>query len=853
VAWQWGTGNRRTISKKYTTFKNTLTPCCESHMRIIPFIVTVVITIGVIVTLSVPIGSLPPLGSFLSPQHGFWQNAEPADAYPNLDLNFPQLKDKVQVYFDERMVPHVFAQNDDDLYFVQGYLHAKYRLWQMEFQTHAAAGRLTEITGAGPNNAILTHDRNMRRVGMLYGARHSLDSMEKDPVTRSILNAYTAGVNAYIDHLPANELPLEYRLLNYVPEHWNNLKTALFLKYMSYDLTGSENDIEYTNVRNVLSREDFEELYPITHDSLEPIVPRGTVFKAPQVRPQIPANSDSMYFLWNTFADIYPVEKPDKDNGSNNWAVNGTKTKSGRPILCNDPHLGLNLPSLWFEMQLHTPTHNVYGVTFPGAPAVIIGFNDSCAWGVTNAGRDVKDYFSIRFRDESKQQYMFNGQWRKTELHIDTFKIKGSRPFYDTVAYTIFGPVQYDGSFTGVNHRTEYSNHAVRWKAHDASNELKTFYLLNRMTGYNDYLKAIRFFSCPGQNFVFASKKGDIALWQQGKFPAKWRRQGDFIMPGFDTTYLWQGYIKQDENPHVVDTSHTVATPSSRNGFVSSANQEATDTTYPYYIGGRYPLYRGIIINRYLRQMNNITIDDMKKMQTDNYNVFAEKALPLLLQYVDESMLSNNEKKYLDILRSWNLRSDTNEKAPSIFEFWLDDLQREIWNDDLDIAHQPVILPEEATLLKCLTNPNFKFADNINTTQIESVKDVVTASFKKVVPAIALADMEGNLVWGKHKDSGIRHLLRLAPFSRYHIMIGGGENIINATKQFHGPSWRMIVELTDKTEAWGVYPGGQSGNPGSKYYENFINDWAVGKYHRLWVMTEADISDKRILFTMKFN
>jgi penicillin amidase len=818
-------------------------------MRIIPLIITVVVTIGLIITLSMPIGSIPPLGSFLSPQTGFWQNAEPVDAHANLNLYLPQLKEKVQVYVDDRMVPHVFAQNDEDLYLVQGYLHAKFRLWQMEFQTHAAAGRLSEVLGAGPNDAYLNYDRNMRRVGMKLGASRSLDSMENDPNTKSMLDAYTAGVNAYIDHLPANELPLEYRLLNYVPEHWNNFKTALFLKYMSYDLTGSENDFEYTNVRNVLSQEDFELLYPVMQDSLDPIVPKGTAFRAPVARPLMPVTTDSLYFKWNTFADIAPtpVDKPDKDNGSNNWAVDGTRTKSGRPILCNDPHLGLNLPSLWFEMQLHTPQYNVYGVTFPGSPAVIIGFNDSCSWGVTNAGRDVKDYFVVRFKDQTREQYEFNGNWKQSELRVDTFKVKGRTPFYDTVAYTIFGPVQYDNSFTGNNRASAYTNYAVRWKAHDGSNELKTFYLLNRMKSKSDYEDAIKYFYCPGQNFVFASKSGDIAIWQQGKFPAKWRRQGDFIMPGTDTAYLWQGYIDQKDNPH--DDNKIDST----RGFVSSANQAATDTTYPFYLGGSYPIYRGIIINRYLRQLNGVTVDDMKKMQTDNFNVFAETALPIMMANVDESTLSTEEKKYLDILRGWNLRYDVMEKAPAIFQLWIENLEKEVWNDDLDVANKPVIMPEKATLVKCLSFANFKFADNINTQTVESVKDVVTAAFKKAVPVVSKADREAGLNWGKYKDAGIRHLLRLAPLSRYHLETGGGENIINATKQFHGPSWRMIVEMTDKTNAWGIYPGGQSGNPGSRYYDNFVFDWAAGNYNQLWVMEEKDVRNKNILFTINFN
>jgi penicillin amidase len=643
-------------------------------------------------------------------------------------------------------------------------------------------------------------------------------------------------------------LPLEYRLLNYVPEHWNNFKTALFLKYMSYDLAGWENDFEYTNVRNVLSREDFELLYPVMQDSLDPIVPKGTAFSIPEPRPQMPTTTDSLYFKWNTFAEVTPtpVDKPDKNNGSNNWAVDGTKTKSGRPILCNDPHLGLNLPSLWFEMQLHTPQHNVYGVTFPGSPAVIIGFNDSCSWGVTNAGRDVKDYFVIHFKDDTKAEYEFNGGWKQSDLHIDTFKVKGRLPFYDTVAYTVFGPVQYDRSFTGNNRASTYTNCAVRWKAHDGSNELKTFYLLNRMKNREDYKNAIRHFYCPGQNFVFASKSGDIAIWQQGKFPAKWRRQGDFIMPGTDTAYLWQGSIKPDYNPNMGDTANPAR------GFVSSANQAATDTTYPYYIGCSYPIYRGIVINRYLEQMNGITIDDMKKMQTDNFNVFAETALPVLMANVDESILSTEEKKYLDILRGWNLRYDVMEKAPAIYQMWVENLEKEVWGDDLDVANKPVVMPDKATLVKCLSLSNFKFADNITTQPVETVRDVVTAAFKKAVPVVSRADADASLNWGKFKDAGVRHLLRLAPLSRFHLETGGSEHTINATRQYHGPSWRMIVELTDTTEAWGVYPGGQSGNPGSRYYDNFVEDWAAGRYHKLWVMREKDVRDKNILFTINF-
>ncbi|MEN9525856.1 MAG: hypothetical protein RLZZ256_1240, partial [Bacteroidota bacterium] len=232
---------------------------------------------------------------------------------------------------------------------------------------------------------------------------------------------------------------------------------------------------------------------------------------------------------------------PDPSNGSNNWVLAGSKTRSGAPILCNDPHLELSLPSIWYEMQLQGPNSNVYGVSLPGSPYVIIGFNDSIAWGVTNSQRDVKDYYRIKFKDDSRTEYWFDGQWRKSKIRIEAIEVKGKGTIYDTVAYTIMGPVMFDASFTDTLAKGE--NLAVRWTGHDASNEGRTFYQLNRAKNYDEYEAAIQHFACPGQNFVFASKTGDIAIWQQGKFPARWPDQGLYIMPGEDSTFFWQGYI----------------------------------------------------------------------------------------------------------------------------------------------------------------------------------------------------------------------------------------------------------------------------------------------------------------------
>lgn len=813
-------------------------------MRILPFAISVLATIIVIIALNISWG-IPPMGKFLSPQHGFWANADPVNKDFNLEINFPSLKNRVEVYFDERLVPHIFAIDEKDAYFVQGYLHAKFRLWQMEFQTHAAAGRVSELLGEGPNKNYLNFDRQMRRLGMVYGAEKSLIEMEKNSETKSACDAYTAGVNSYIESLKKSELPLEYKLLNYLPEKWTNLKTALFLKYMSLDLAGGEQDFEMTHAKAVFSQEDFEKIYPIAPDSLDPVVPRGTSFDSISVKLQMPPAVDSIYFQQTTTVSIFQ-QKPDRDNGSNNWAVAGTKTQSGRPILCNDPHLGLNLPSLWYEVQISTSKFNAYGASFPGAPGVIIGFNDDCAWGFTNAMRDVRDYYEIKFKDDSKTEYWFNGEWKKSELRIDEYKVKNGGIVKDTVAYTVFGPVMYDKSFTGlVTTRTDGKSYAVRWKAHDPSNELMIFYKLNHAKNYTDYYNALQYLTCPGQNCLFASKAGDIAIWHQAVFPAKWRRQGDFVMPGTDSSFMWQGYIPINENPHLINPSR---------GFVSSANQLPADTSYPYYIGGHHDLYRGLLINRYLEQMNGITPKDMQKLQTENYNVFAETALPVLLQNINRNTLNPDEIKYLDILREWNRRNDPDEKGAAIFNIWFDSLEVEIWGDEFTKVSPPVDWPEEYTLAEGLKRDSiFKFVDNINTPEVESLIDIVTTAFKKAVPILMIGDRQGKLPWSKFKDTGIQHLLRLSPLSRLHLNTGGGNHIINATKQFHGPSWRMIVHLTDKIEAYGIYPGGQHGNPGSKYYDNSIDQWAAGQYNLLWMMKKEEQGSSRVISKMTFS
>ncbi|MGJ7031586.1 penicillin acylase family protein [Niabella hirudinis] len=814
-------------------------------MRIIPFLAAAAVTVLLVYLLNKPVGDkVPmPLGSFLSPQAGFWQNAEDTAASFNEALSFPQLKGNVRVYFDERLVPHVFAERDEDLYFVQGYLHAKFRLFQMDLQTRAAEGRVSEI--AGPK--AISYDREQRRLGMKFAAENSLQVMEKDARSKAIYSAYTAGINAYIHSLKKSELPIEYKILNFEPEEWTNLRTALLLKMMAKMLaSGTEKDLAYTRLHQVFSTRQLDALYPQIPDSLKPIVPPGTIFPAPGVSPVAPAGADTAYFKEATRLTAFEQYMPDRDNGSNNWVVAGSKTVAKVPILANDPHLELSLPSIWYEMQLSTPAGRAYGATLPGSPYIIIGFNDDIAWGVTNAQRDVKDYFSIRFKDSRRHEYWFNQQWKPAQQRIEAIKVKGQSTVYDTVSYTVFGPVMYDVTFRDT--LTQNNGLAVKWAAHHTGDDGNTFYLLNRAKTYDDYVNAIKFFECPGQNFVFASKSGTIALWQQGKFPARWNSQGMYVMPGTDSSYNWQAWIPQAENPHAVDPVR---------GYLFSANQRPADAAYPYYIPGTYITPRAGAIDHYLGGMKDITVQDMMALQNNYYNITARDMVPLLLKYTDEDRLSASAKKYYSIVKDWDQFAGPASVGQTVYQVWMDSLMVNTWQDELGRAGFKVELPAEQTFMELLKKDStvMGYADDINTIEKETIHTQITNALNKTAALMTRLEREGKLEWAKFKDVSVYHLLKdaLLPFAHTGLNVGGWGNIINAVKKSHGPSWRMVVQLSTPVEAYGVYPGGQSGNPGSRFYDNAIDDWASGRYYRLWLMSAEERNDARVKWRMDFS
>ena len=781
-------------------------------MKYFKLILSFVLTIGIFFALNTKFASIPPIGKFLNPYSGVWQNE--TDESISGEVSISGLKDKVTVHYDEQLIPHVFAQNEIDLYRAQGYLTAKHRLWQMEFQTFASAGRLSEIIGEG----ALNYDRQERRRGMGFGAEQTLKKMSEDKETMAIAQAYADGVNSYINQLDPKDYPVEYKLLDYKPEAWTPKKTALLLMYMTKMLAGGDEDMENTNALRLFGKERFDLLFPDFFDITDPIIPKDTDWSYIDV-PQTPAPYSEPVLD----SIVETIDKPDPNYGSNNWAVSGEKSTSGNPILANDPHLGLNLPSIWFVMQLSTPNQNAFGATLPGALAVISGFNQHIAWGETNATRDVIDWYKIEF-NEDRSKYKFDDQWKDVSIRVEDIKIKGKPSYKDSVLYTHHGPVIYDKNFKSDK---ELAGYAMRWTGHIPGNGQRTFIELNKAKNYDDYANALKYWVAPAQNFVFASTEGDIALWVQGMFPNKWEGQGKFVMDGSKSENDWQSFIPQPFNAH---------TKNPERGFVSSANQHPVDATYPYYVfNDGYETYRNRVINDFFNSKEKFSVQDFKDLHNNNYNLKAAELMPYMLETMDISNLTTEEKEIYDMAKTWQYNNDMEEIGPSIWKAWWNVLYDMVW-DEFDLEDTAIDAPfTYQTIYLLKTKGDNAFMDIIDTPETETAKDLFKLSFNKAVKKLNTWKAEnGDLNWVNYKGTFAGHLLQALPaFSRFDIPIGGGKNIVNATSENWGPSWRMIVEMTSPPTALGIYPGGQSGNPGSKYYDNFIDDWAAGKYHSL--------------------
>lgn len=764
----------------------------------------VAILCGAIWALNTRFGILPPLGKLLDPSTGMWRNAESPGAAAESSIRIPGLKQVITVRYDGNNIPHLFASGDYGLYFAQGYITARDRLWQMELSARTASGRLAEIFGG----RTLNMDIFYRRIGLLYAAERALDSVLKDTATGTMLTAYTDGVNAYIHSLTPAQYPLEYKIFDCSPEEWRPLKCLLILKLMGETLTGGEPEFTMTNAMKELGGDVVKELFDAGSQAEEPVIPS----RSQQRRPLFPGPSK---------AEIA---------GSNNWAVSGKKSASGFPLLANDPHLKLTLPSIWYQLQLKSSDCNIAGVSIPGVPGVVIGFNQHVAWGETNAAADVLDWYRIRFRDSLRSEYWYDGKWIPTSRRIESFRLNNGRTISDTILYTRQGPVVYDRTHKKndpIGPAGALDGFVMRWTLHDISNDLKTIYLLNRARSIEDYRLAMTYFSCPAQNFVFADRDNNIAMTSSGKFPLRNREQGEFILDGSLPGDEWKGWIPMDQTPFI-------SNPES--GFLSSANQILTGPEYPYYIPGHFSLpYRARRINSRLAGMGPATVDSFRTLQDDTYSEMAAEVLPTLLRRLDGARIRQGEE-VVRLLTAWDYRFDKDSKGATIFSSWWEELRKAIWKDDMDGKAIQLPWPDyRKTAMLILRDTNAHWIDDVSTPEKESLTDIVNASFQRTVYELEkkYGTVGSSWAWGNSRFCTIPYIGNIPCFGIGYNNTGGAPNTIDALSDRFGPSWRMVVELGPIVKGYGILPGGESGNPGSYYYDNQFESWRQGRLNEL--------------------
>jgi penicillin amidase len=773
------------------------------------------------------LGPLPALAPFLNPHTGFWQNGKAPEPFPEtMLLSHPRLGGQTRVAFDDKGIPHIFADNDHDLYFAQGYLTARERLWQMDMLARSGSGRLAEVLGPG----LVGFDRDRRRIGMAHAAEVRLEETLSDERSRTALQAYTAGVNAWIESLEPEELPFEYKLLGFRPEKWTPLHTSQIAMNLARTLSFGSSDIGNSVARRIFGRSFVQKILRHEPENLQPVFTKDLLKSFQPLDPGPPPTPFTPSLVKGLSLDR---EDGDPVDGSNNWVLSGDRTASGFPILASDPHLSMRLPSIWYAVHLDGPEHSVMGVSIPGAPGVIIGFNRNVAWGTTNVGSDVLDIYEIRFRSEEKQEYLYDGEWKPVRFREERIRVRGEDTLVMEIPYTHHGPV-----FPATADDGSTVHHAIRWLAHDPTNDSLSWYLLNRAGNYEDFREALSHFHNPAQNFVFASREGDIALQMAGRFPLRAPGQGSFISDGSDPGHEWRGWIPEDHEPRSLNPPE---------GFLGSANQRPVPADYPYELGDRFAGYeRGIRLHDRLSRIDNATVDDMRMLQLDTYSVHAANALPWMLARLDPETLTGPEFEVYQLLNDWNFHNDPEAIAPAAFDAWWRILYRRLFEDRLEDPAFSPRLPRRDRVVDLLIRERLgDWFDDPATPDVESPQKVIAQTFTEMIEQ--MTGRHGPIGpawrWTAHNPTSIPHMAFLDGFGLENLPTGGGRESLNAINGSHGPSWRMVVEMGPEVRAYGIYPGGQSGHPSSPDYDSFIQPWVEGRLLPLSFPERSDLPE----------
>src|SRR6266542_3318690 len=799
------------------------------------------------------VGPLPPLGRLLDPASGVWATARAADLPAVDNGNVRGLRKPVQVLFDDRGVPHILAESEEDAYRALGYVMARDRLFQMELQTMATAGRLTEWLGS----RALDADRESRQTGLVWGAERKMAAYDRSSLGYRAVAAYAEGVNAWISSMRTRDLPIEYRLLNVRPHQWEPIHSFYFFGRMAHTLGFNDASLRRLAAQAKVGKAAADALYPINSPIQEPIQPNGLgrprYAFAPIPAPGLP---DSVALLGlearSALARSFAVGESNDDGdaiGSNNWAVARERSASGHALLAGDPHLDLTLPSVWYEMHIVVPGRlDVAGVGFPGVPGVIIGFNRDVAWTFTNTGSDVNDYYVETVDDDAHPaRYRLDGRWRPLEKRVEVYRSKSGEILrVDTVCYTHRGPMT----------RQLGKWMSMRWTALEPSRETDNFLRLGYTRSAIEWLDAMRDFVAPTQNGLVADRRGNIAIRSSGAYPIRPADgRGDVVRDGSTSASDWRGNLPVEHYPFSVNPPQ---------GFLASANQQPVDPREnASYIGSNwYSPWRALRINSLLRSDSEVTTDDMRRFQTDPGSARADAFVPELLAAAERERRAGRSEAAIDraarLLSQWDRRYTKDNRRAVLFEAIMEELNAATWDelrpDSLLGAKSRVApgFPETQILLELMKDSSSAWWDDKRTPAHETRDGIIAASLRT---ALAKAEhMRGSAdgsgwKWSSVRHANIYHLLRLPAFSRLDLPVQGGPGTLSPSggRGTQGASWRMVVELGPQMRAWGTYPGGQSGNPSSARYADRLPNWLSGRLDPiLFPRSPSELSPKRV-------
>jgi penicillin amidase len=751
-------------------------------------------------------------------------------------IHLPSLDAPVEVYRDPYGIPHIYASTEHDLFLAQGFIHAQDRLWQMEFWRRIGSGRLSEILGP----SALENDRFIRTLGWHRTAAQELEQLL--PEERVVLEAYAEGVNGYLA-VNQGRLALEFTVLGLTgvkikPEPWTVLNTLTWAKVMAWDLGGNlDSELTRAHIAARLGSPAIVTLAPPYPENNPTIV-------------SLPLAGASLQAVPQAVFDLHPLGFGD-DIGSNNWVIAGSRTDTGAPLLANDPHLGIQMPSIWYEIGLHCDPvgpdcpYNVVGASFAGAPGVIIGHNDHIAWGVTNLGPDVQDLFIERVNPENPNQYEYEGQWLDMEIVPEEILVAGEEdPVIVNARLTRHGPIINDVvGGTQEEWAFGWQPLALSWTALESSTLMRSVIKLDQAQNWDEFREALRDWDVPSQNFVYADVEGNIGYQAPGRIPIRASGDGSIPVPGWTRQFEWVDYIPFDQLPSVFNPPE---------GYIVTANNAVVGPDYPYFLSMDWsPGYRAQRIVEMIEADPSLSLQDLQTFQGDSSPIYAQIVLPYITDLIPpDTRLSQG----IEILRSWDGRAVRESRGAALFEALRLQMINKVFADELgEQLLERTLGSLLVTLTRILPDPSSAWFDDLTTPEVESRDDILLIALEAAIDELteSLGNDMSDWQWGdlhtatfENQSLGKSGIAPIeAIFNRGPVPVDGSIATVNNTGYSMGdpytvqtvPSYRQIINLAELSRSVSMHTTGQSGHAFHPHYNDMIDPWRNIEYHAmLW-------------------